>query len=86
MKITIKKGWFRIAGKIFNWIPQYDIRGIGIDMRYLNQEYLELNIENQDYVLKCEEAKTFIKEHNSIQKMAGGTILGVISKSLLTQK
>lgn len=81
-KFIIKQGWFRSAGIKYNWVKEgFDIRGIGLAKHVLNGSE-NIVVEGTEYSLDRAEAEAFIRRFESFYK-AGGTLLGVVSKSLL---
>jgi hypothetical protein len=85
--VKIAKGWFRIAGSIYHWPPEFDMRGVGIDADTLKgNESIAVNVQGKSYILDCKEAVDFVRKYSSFQTMSGGTKLGVISASLLKAK
>jgi len=85
-KLKIKKGFFYGAGspKIYNWSKDnFHIYGVGIKKDLLSQfDILEIEINNQFYQLDTHAALLFAEKYNSY-KVARGTTLAVVSKSLL---
>ena len=81
-KFIIKQGWFRSAGIKYNWVKDgFDVRGIGLAKHVLNSNE-NIVVEGTEYSLDRAEAEAFIRRFESFYK-AGGTLLGVVSKSLL---
>lgn len=83
--IKIQKGWFRTAGQMYGWaLHGYDILGIGITKDALfGTEELVVEVNGKRYAVDCKEAIEFVRKYHSRQVMPGGTVLGVISRSLL---
>ena len=85
--LKINKGFYYGAGspKKYNWVKDgFHIYGVGIDIDLLKQyQILQIEVNNQVYGLDTTKAINFIKKYRSLLHIKG-TILGVVSKSLLT--
>lgn len=84
-KITIKKGWFWSAGTKYGWTKDgFETKGVGIDKRILqNNKEIEIEISGQTYALDCDKAREFINKYKAGQTMPGGTMIGIVSASIL---
>lgn len=89
IKVDIKKSWFYTAGRKWGWegVGGFDTRGVGINKDILfsaakKDEVIWLTVDKVDYLLNPNEAIAFIKARKSFYKMPGGTMIGVISKTL----
>ena len=81
-KFIIKQGWFRSAGIKYNWVKDgFDVRGVGLAKHVLGGKE-NIVVEGNEYSLDRAKAEAFIRRFESFYK-AGGTLLGVVSKSLL---
>ncbi len=83
-KLHIEKGWYRSAGHRFKWtVSGHHIFGVGIDMRILRTEpEITVVVDGKEYLLDGREAMDFVRHYNA-DYTAGGTRLGVVSKSIL---
>lgn len=88
--LEIKKSWFYTAGRKWGWEGQgFDTRGIGINKDILfscakSNEGLKIRVDGKEYLVDPQAAIDFIKARKSFYKMPGGTMIGVVSKSLCT--
>lgn len=83
--ITIKKGFFWSAGTRYGWTKDgFETKGVGIDKRVLqgNKE-IKVEISGQEYTLDCDKAREFINKYKASQTMPGGTVIGIVSASIL---
>lgn len=93
-RITIREGWYWIPGKIYGWDSSYIQYGVSINNKVL-LENIEIEVEivikskqeekdrkRELYLLNCEDALAFAKRFESFETRHG-TLLGVISKTLL---
>lgn len=81
-KLTINKSWFYSAGDKYGWVPEFDKRGVGINVRLLsNGGEMEVVVDKISYILDTGAALMFIKRYGSTEIQKGVTI-GIVSKSL----
>lgn len=86
--VTIKKGWYRTAGRTYGWelsglLPE----GVGINRETLySYDELIITVNGEKYRLDTTEAIEFIRKHGSHETMTGGTRIGIVSRSLLKKE
>jgi len=87
MKIRIEKSWYYTAGTKYGWERDgLDVNGVGVSIEALhNNDELTLEINKKDYLLRSIEAIRFIKRYRSSYRMPGGTVIGIVSKSILEE-
>lgn len=84
--IEIKKGWYWSAGGKYGWKDQYDPKGVGLSRDILiNNEEIRVKVNDEYYLVNCQEAREFVRQWKSDITMPGGTRIGIVSKSLLTK-
>lgn len=84
-KISIKEPFFGAGSpKQFNWVKDgFDIKGVGVKKQDVkDHKFLIVTVENETYLLDCEDIKKFVNRYRSIYK-AKNTELAVFSFSLL---
>jgi len=86
-EVIINKGWYLTAGWKYGWGKKgLDPKGVGIAKEYLiNNQELVVVVDGIRYHLYTTAAIQAIKDYNSKMRMAGGTIIGVVPKSLLEE-
>lgn len=80
--LEIKKGWFRSAGNVYKWTPDYHIFGVGIEKNWFYKDEIVLYIEGNYYKVNGKVALDFVKHYKAFYEVMGKR-LGVISKSIL---
>lgn len=85
--IEITKGWYFTAGRKFGWISDgLDVCGVGINSSYIeNADKLMIRVQGKLYTVTSDEVRAFIQKYNSFIRMPGGSLIGVISKSILEE-
>ena len=89
MKIPPLKEWYIVAGRDYGWTKDgFAQIGIGIKARYIkdNSEVEFMVGKGGPYFLDTSEARKFIIKYNSKFITKDGTLLGVVSRSLLKTK
>ena len=72
---------------MYGWASDGFIKeGIGINKDALfGTTELIAEVEGERYVVNCQEAIDFVRKYHSRKVMKGGTVLGIISRSLMKQ-
>ncbi len=83
-KVTINSGWFKAAGNVYHWVPDYHVFGVGIDTQKIkDNEKLLIEVGGSKYILLRDKAKEFILKYRSFKTVGKDKRLGVVSKSIL---
>ena len=86
-EIKISKSWFYSAGDKYGWKKDgLDPRGVGIAKEHLiNNKELIVVVDKIKYHLYTTVAIEAIKNYKSKMIMPGGTVVGIVPKSLLEE-
>lgn len=81
--LKINKSWFYSAGNRWGWTPDFEKKGVGIDMDILDRapEILTIQVDGISYKISKLVALVFISKYKSVMNRKGARI-GVVSKSL----
>jgi hypothetical protein len=86
-KVEIKKGWYYTAGRKFGWLNDgLDMAGVGINQSFLKDcDELHISVAGAIYRVSCEQVREFVRKYKSAERMPGGSLIGIVSKSILEE-
>jgi len=84
-EITIREPWYGAGSpKVFNWVKDYGIIGIGINIEKLRiYDSLLVTIKKTDerLVVDCQRALELAKQYNAYKSVGSGVTLAVVPVS-----